>query len=147
MARRIRDTKLDTRTARLKLPQRREPYWRPLSAGLALGYRRGKSGGYWLAKHYSREHGRRYESIGPADDTLDAGALSFDAAQIKRVNGWQGRRPSMTHQRGHSPSPARVTITSRSCVTMAARRPPSGMPPSGSRRSSGQRSADAMCNR
>ena len=83
MARRIRDAKLDTRTARLKLPQRREPYWRPLSAGLALGYRRGSTGGSWIARHYSRETGRRYLAIGPADDTLDAGALSFDAAQAK----------------------------------------------------------------
>ena len=83
MARRIRDAKLDTRTARLKLPQRREPYWRPLSAGLALGYRRGSTGGSWIARHYSREWGRRYLAIGPADDTLDAGALSFDAAQAK----------------------------------------------------------------
>jgi hypothetical protein len=83
MARRIRDAKLDTRTARLKLPQRREPYWRPLSAGLALGYRRGSTGGSWIARHYSREWGRCYLAIGPADDTLDAGALSFDAAQAK----------------------------------------------------------------
>src|SRR5438105_1016314 len=83
MARRIRDAKLDTRTARLKLAQRREPYWRPLSAGVAVGYRRGSTGGSWIARHYSRETGRRYLAIGPADDTLDAGALSFDAAQAK----------------------------------------------------------------
>jgi integrase len=83
MARRIRDAKLDTRTARLKLAQRREPYWCPLSAGLALGYRRGSTGGSWIARHYSRERGRRYLAIGPADDTLDVGALSFDVAQAK----------------------------------------------------------------
>jgi integrase len=83
MSRRIRDAKLDTRTARLKLAQRREPYWRPLSAGLAVGYRRGSTGGSWIARHYSRETGRHYLAIGPADDTLDAGALSFDAAQAK----------------------------------------------------------------
>ena len=83
MARRKRDPKLDTRTARWRLPQRREPYWTPLSAGLALGYRRGSTGGSWIAKHYSRQWGRRYLALGPADDTLDDGALSFDAAQVE----------------------------------------------------------------
>jgi integrase len=54
-----------------------------LSAGLAIGYRRGSTGGSWIARHYIRETGRRYLAIGPADDTLDAGALGFDAAQAK----------------------------------------------------------------
>jgi integrase len=93
MARTIRDAKLDTRTARLKLAQRREPYWRPLSAGLAVGYRRGSTGGTWIARHYSRATGRRYLAIGPADDTLDAGALSFDAAQAK-AREWLGSVPT-----------------------------------------------------
>lgn len=81
MARRKKDSKLDTRSARAGLVQRREPYWCSLSAGLALGYRKGKRGGHWLAKHYSADHGRRYYAIGPADDTLDKGAISFDEAQ------------------------------------------------------------------
>ena len=55
----------------------------PLPAGLALGYLRGSTGGSWIARHHSREWGRRDLAIGPADDTLDAGALSFDAAQAK----------------------------------------------------------------
>lgn len=71
MARRKSDAKLDTRTARAKLPQRREPYWTSLTAGLALGYRKGAKGGHWVAKHYSAEHGRRYGALGPADDTLE----------------------------------------------------------------------------
>jgi integrase len=83
MARSIRDAKLDTRSARLKLTQRREPYWANLSGGLALGYRKGKAGGTWIAKHYSAAHGRRYHAIGPADDTLDAGVVSFTQAQAK----------------------------------------------------------------
>lgn len=81
MARRKKDSKLDTRSARAGLVQRREPYWCSLSAGLALGYRKGKCGGRWVAKHYGAEHGRRYCAIGPADDTLDEGAISFDEAQ------------------------------------------------------------------
>ena len=40
MARTVRDTNLETRTARLRLPIRTEPYWRGLEKGFALGYRR-----------------------------------------------------------------------------------------------------------
>ena len=50
MARTIRTTKLDSRSARLKLPERREPYWTVISAGNAIGYRRGAKGGTWVAK-------------------------------------------------------------------------------------------------
>jgi integrase len=84
MARTLRDTKLDTRAARLRLKARREPYWRSISEGLAIGYRKGIKGGTWIARHYSAEHGRRYQSIGTADDIADAdGAhvLSFAQAQ------------------------------------------------------------------
>jgi integrase len=72
MARTLRDAKLDTRAARLRLKQRREPYWRSISEGLAIGYRRGTKGGTWIARHYSAEHGRRFRSIGTADDVAES---------------------------------------------------------------------------
>jgi integrase len=84
MARTLRDTKLDTRAARLRLKARREPYWRSISEGLAIGYRKGIKGGTWIARHYSAEQGRRYQSIGTADDIADADGehvLSFAQAQ------------------------------------------------------------------
>jgi integrase len=84
MARTLQDAKLDTRAARLRLRKRREPYWRSISEGLAIGYRKGTKGGTWIARHYTGEHGRRYHSIGTADDVADAdGAhvLSFALAQ------------------------------------------------------------------
>jgi integrase len=84
MARTLRDTKLDTREARRRLKRRREPYWRSISDGLAIGYRKGTKGGTWIARHYSAEHGRRYKAIDTADDSADAdGAyvLSFAQAQ------------------------------------------------------------------
>jgi integrase len=84
MARTLHDAKLDTRAARLRLRKRREPFWRSVSEGLAVGYRKGTKGGTWIARHYSAEHGRRYEAIGTADDVTDAdGAhvLSFAQAQ------------------------------------------------------------------
>ena len=84
MARTVQDAKLDTRAARRRLKQRREPHWRSISEGLAIGYRRGTKGGTWIARHYSGEHGRRFRSIGTTDDVADAdGAhvLSFAQAQ------------------------------------------------------------------
>jgi integrase len=84
MARTLQDAKLDTRAARLRLRKRREPYWRSISQGVAVGYRKGEKGGTWIARHYNAELGRRYQSIGTADDIADAdGAhvLSFAQAQ------------------------------------------------------------------
>jgi integrase len=84
MARTIQDAKLDTRAARQRLAQRREPFWRSISGGLAIGYRRGAKGGSWVARHYTAEYGRRFQAIGTADDVADAdGAhvLSFAQAQ------------------------------------------------------------------
>lgn len=45
MARTVRNPKIDTRSARSRLPTRREPYWTVLSTGCALGYRKGAKGG------------------------------------------------------------------------------------------------------
>jgi integrase len=84
MARTLQDAKLDTRSARLRLKKRREPYWRSLSEGLAVGYRKGTKGGTWIARHYSTDHGRRFHAIGTADDVADADGthnLSFAQAQ------------------------------------------------------------------
>jgi integrase len=84
MARTLRDPKLDSRTARLKLPVRREPYWKSISPGCALGYRRGP--GTWIAKYRDDDGQRHYTAIAAADDTLDAdghAALSFPQAQEK----------------------------------------------------------------
>src|SRR5262249_17798995 len=66
MARRNRQAKLDSRSARARLVRRREPYWTPLSGGLALGYRKGATGGSWIARQYSGERGRQYHALGAA---------------------------------------------------------------------------------
>ena len=84
MARTVKDAKLDTRSARSKLETRREPHWRSLSDGLAVGYRKGAKGGTWIARHYTPEAGRRFNAIGTADDVADADGvhvLTFGQAQ------------------------------------------------------------------
>ena len=83
MARQVRNPKLDTRSARAKLPARKAPYWTAITRGCAVGYRKGKKGGIWLAK-YARDGLRRETAIGPADDVADPDgvtALSFAQAQ------------------------------------------------------------------
>ena len=92
MARRTRDERLETRTARLKLPVRREPYWKGVQEARAIGYRRlgnGKSG-TWVARYYDKTAvtPRQFLALGSADDYLDADGidtLSFSQA-LDRAN-------------------------------------------------------------
>ncbi len=92
MPRKARDERLDTRTGRLKLKPRREPYWRSIQDGRAIGYRRAPAGkaGTWIARHYEPVLGRRFQALGAADDYLPADGvdtLTFSQAQ-DRANEW-----------------------------------------------------------
>jgi hypothetical protein len=84
VARTVRNNKIDTRSARLKLPKRREPYWTVVSRGCALGYRAGTKGGSWIARYRGDDGKQHYEALGPADDALEAespAVLSYSEAQ------------------------------------------------------------------
>lgn len=88
MPRSARSTKLDTRSARAKLPRRREPYWAALAPGHALGFRVGRQGGTWIARLYvaGADPATRFQALGAADDTLEANGtevLTFAQAQEK----------------------------------------------------------------
>jgi integrase len=90
MPRKARDERLNTRTARLALSPRREPYWRNIQDGRAIGYRRlaGGKAGTWIARHYNPTEGRRYAALGTADDLMDAdgaSTLTFGQAQTKAL--------------------------------------------------------------
>jgi integrase len=100
MPRTLQDSKLDTRAARLRLKKRREPYWRSISEGLGVGYRKGTKGGTWIARHYSTEHGRRFHAIGTADDLADAdGTHVLSFAQAQEV-AWKWFTRLARHDRG-----------------------------------------------
>jgi integrase len=93
MARTRQDAKLNTRSARIALKQRSEPYWRSVSKGLAIGYFKGANGGTWIARHFSVDTGRRKAALGVADDFIDADGirvLSFDQAQAE-AHAWHRR--------------------------------------------------------
>ncbi|HEY9081594.1 site-specific integrase [Magnetovibrio sp.] len=86
MARTVRDARIESPTARLKLAVRHEPYWRTIDEGMHLGYRKGKRKGSWLARFRSEGGGYLKTVVGMADDVLDAdgvSVLTFSQAQHK----------------------------------------------------------------
>lgn len=92
MARLVRNPKLDTRTARAKLPERREPYWSVMAEGCAIGYRRGARGGTWVARWRDKDGKQHYDALGPADDHVEGAAvLTFAQAQEKARERFQAR--------------------------------------------------------
>ena len=93
MARRVRDTNLETRTARLRLTTRRKPYWRVLESGLHLGYRRIRDrSGTWVARRFVGAGAYAETGLGLSDDLQDADGitvLSFRDAQHLAREWWR----------------------------------------------------------
>ena len=88
MARTVRDSNLETRTARGKLDPSGQPYYRSLEPGLLhLGYRKPLSGaGKWLARVYTGNRTYRHHPIGVADDNSDAdGTVILDFKQAQKT--------------------------------------------------------------
>ena len=89
-------SRLGSRTARVALKARHQPYWINIAEGVALGYRRGPQGGSWYARVYAGEGQYQQAQIGGADDHLDANAetiLTFYQAQEK------ARKLAQSHDR------------------------------------------------
>jgi integrase len=95
MARRVKDARLETRTARERLTPRHEPYWRLISEGRHIGYRKGKvkpgrtPTGKWIARLHTGQ-GYRKHVVGEADDlreTNGGSVLTFQQAQ-DRAREW-----------------------------------------------------------
>ena len=84
MARKIRDAKLESRTARLRLPVQKKPFTGPaLARGIHLLYRRNKGNGTWIAKASNGHGGYWTKGFSVADDFEDADAthvLTFHQA-------------------------------------------------------------------
>lgn len=119
MARTVRNAKIDTRSARAKLKARREPYWTPIQTGCALGYRKGATGGTWVARFYNPAGQPKltYHALGAADDAMDGDgttALSYAQAQ-ERARPWfgqQGRKANgLDENIGDGPYTVRNAIT------------------------------------
>jgi integrase len=110
MARTVRDANLETRTARLRLSIRTEPYWRGLERSFALGYRRRATGGTWLARRRPEAGGYAEHKIGTSDDLQDAdGVAVLDYAQAQRAarQWWRAER---RREEGHDTRTGPCTV-------------------------------------
>jgi integrase len=86
MARSIRSSTLETRSARLKLPVSIKPTFIRVAKGLGLGYRRNKSGGVWVMRVADGKRSSWVRTIGAADDFAEAdgnAVLTFWQGQDK----------------------------------------------------------------
>lgn len=91
MARLPKTNKLSTRSGRATLAVRRDPYWVPITAGCFLGYRKGLKGGTWRARWRAADGTQRWQSLGPADDLMDAvpgGKVLTYADAYKSASKW-----------------------------------------------------------
>lgn len=102
MARKVRHSALESRSARLKLQVRRKPYPGPsLARGVSLLYRRNRTNGTWVVKA-SNGHGAYWtKRLADADDYAEADGkevLTFFQAQdaakkLARGDGTDGNAP------------------------------------------------------
>ena len=84
MAKRVRDTDLETRAARFKLKVRGKPYYKVIGPGLHVGYRKGKRAGKWVVRRYAGASSYIVDTIAEADDYNDAdGAESFPSGRLR----------------------------------------------------------------
>jgi integrase len=84
MGRASKNADISSKNARKALTIQREPYWFAIGAGQHLGYRKtDKAKGSWIVRYYDKEYGRRFESLGVADDSvtgMGSNELTFQQA-------------------------------------------------------------------
>jgi integrase len=88
MARRMRSSKLETRSSRLRLPIRKKPFFVTIAPGVAVGYRRNAGPGTWSTR------AQWLKKIGLADD--------YEVANGETVlDFWQAQAKSLALARGN----------------------------------------------
>lgn len=93
MPRSARNSSLETRTARMRLPVRRKPFFVKIAKGLSLGYYRGAVAGSWTARYYRGAKAYDTTAIGAADDTIEADGIKvFDYWQAQEQARQWGER-------------------------------------------------------
>jgi integrase len=98
MARSIRSTPLETRSARLRLPVSKAPVFIKLGPKIGLGYRRNQTAGTWVVR-LSDSKGRTRTAIGIADDYNEA-----DGEKV--LNFWQAQERARQFAYGNDPGSA-----------------------------------------
>jgi integrase len=101
MARSTRSPKLETRTARLKLPIRKKPYAAPLAPGVILQYRRNKGPGTWVVRLTDGKDDTHRLAL--ADDYAEA-----DGRDV--LDYWQAQNAARARAREHEGDTKPVTV-------------------------------------
>src|SRR6187200_1711919 len=106
MARRVRASTLENRTARLKLQARKKPYhFTTIAPGLAVGYRRNLGPGKWVLRAANGHGAYWIANIALADDHEPA-----DGATV--LTFWQAQDKARVLVRGEDAGGARpATVT------------------------------------
>lgn len=115
MPRAIRDAKLDTEAARLRLKPRKKPYYRLIAAGLHLGYYAGEQKardggdrvrrGVWIARRYLGDGAYETERLALADDRSPA-----DGQQVMTFA--QAQEAARTWDQKHRAAPGATPLPS-----------------------------------
>ncbi|WP_144186410.1 tyrosine-type recombinase/integrase [Elioraea rosea] len=115
MPRAIRDAKLDTEAARLRLKPRKKPYYRLIAAGLHLGYYAGEQKardggdrvrrGVWIARRYLGDGAYETERLALADDRSPA-----DGQQVMTFA--QAQEAARTWDQKHRAAPGTAPLPS-----------------------------------
>jgi hypothetical protein len=109
MARKIRNSVLENRTQRLRLPIAKKPVFVRIGLGISIGYRRNQTAGTWVLRVADGRGGARTAAVGFADDHDDADGqkcLDYWQAQdrakvaARRINGVPGLTASNRSHRG-----------------------------------------------
>jgi hypothetical protein len=110
MAPRVRSSKLETRSARLRLPRRKKPYSVTIMRGMSLLYRRNKTAGPWMLR-VCRDGEDWTERLGIADDHDEADGKTI-------LTYWQAQDTARERARGGRPT-SDLTIKARVEAYMA----------------------------
>jgi integrase len=109
MPRNVRNSLLETRSKRLRLPVARKPVFVRIGPGLSLGYRRNQVSGTWVLRIADGQGGSRTAAIGFADDHDDADGEQF-------LDFWQAQERAKTTARQYGGSPGAEPLTVRSAA-------------------------------
>src|SRR5215468_5848182 len=94
MPRGLRSARLETRTARLKLPIRKKPYTARVGPGLRVAYRRNETAGSWSLIAADGKGGNWMKSFAHADDYEEANGADV-------LDFWQAQERARTLARSH----------------------------------------------
>jgi integrase len=77
MPRIVAETRVQERSARLRLKPRHHPYWRSISQGRHVGYYKGRRFSSWVARYLTRGEGYVMKVLGDADDVFAADGVTI----------------------------------------------------------------------